>query len=86
MQQRALHPSAIKQISAIRTDFQLEADLTYSYQHYITVAGIRINLGIPISGFKYKTEAVKASKLSHEEAQRLKESEAVISQIKEILG
>lgn len=86
MSEQALHPTAMRRISAIRADFILEADRTYSYQYYILVDGIRVNLSIPISGYSYKDDAVKASKLNHEEAARLKSSDAVISQIKEILG
>ena len=83
---KALHPSAIKRIGAIRADVQFEDDKSYSYQHYFLVDGIRINTGLPISGFDTEDDAVSASKLTHEEAVRIKESESVINQIKEMFG
>ena len=83
---KALHSSAIKRIGVIRADIQFEDDKSYSYQHYFIVNEIRVNTGLPISGFGTEGDAVSASKLTHEEAVRIKESEAVINQIKEMFG
>lgn len=71
--QKAIHPSWIKAISPVQCEIQLEADGTFSYQHYFTVKSQRYNCGIPISGWESRAEARRVASENISDAEAVKE-------------